>query len=309
MLNNIILLVISFVALGVTADLAVRNIKYLGAILKTRLFVFGIILGFITTLPELSLGLNAIIEGAPALSIGNLLGGIMVIFGLVLGVSLILNRRIVTDGGLMKVIPSSLIIFSPILLGFDGRYDFRDGLLMVAFYFGLIIYLYYSNHTRSNNATPSPNNRQGVAPAIFWALAGVVGILISSHWVVKITLDLLEQIQVSRLFVGLIIFSLGTNLPEISITFVSWRKKASELSLSYLLSSAFTNVLALGILASIHPLIFRVDLFFWSTAIFLGLILVMFTYFYYSEKKMDRLEGFILLFTYLLFLLVTFWLI
>jgi cation:H+ antiporter len=308
MLTNIILLIISFVALGVTADLAVRNIKYLGVALKMRLFVFGIILGFITTLPELSLGLNALIEEAPSLPIGNLLGGVMVILGLVLGVSLILNRKIITDGRLMKLIPTSLVIFSPILLGFDGRYDFQDGLLMVSFYFGLILYLYYSNHTRKKSAISLPHNRQGIAQVIFLALLGIVGILISSHWVVKITLDLLNQTPISRLVIGLIVFSLGTNLPEISITFVSWRKKASELSLSHLLSSAFSNVLILGILASIQPLIFNVDLFFWSTAIFLGLILVMFTYFYHSEKKMDRQEGFILLATYLLFVLVNFWL-
>ena len=305
MLTNIILLIVSFVALGVMADLAVRNIKYLGLVLKVRLFVFGVILGFITTLPELSLGINAIIEGAPALSVGNLLGGTMVILGLVLGISLILNRKIKTDGRLMKLIPASLIIFSPIILGFDGLYDLRDGFLMVSLYFGLILYLHYSSRVKKSTSSHFGTHK-GVARAVFLSLVGIVGIIIASHWVVKITLELLNHVPISRFAIGLVVFSLGTNLPEMSITFVSWRKKASELSLSHLLSSAFTNVLILGILSLIHPIAFSVNLFFWTTAMFFGIILVMFTYFYYSDKKMDRQEGFILLTTYVLFLFANF---
>jgi len=52
-------LLLLFVVLGWSANFAVKNIKYLGAILKIRLFAFGILLGLITSLPELSLGINA----------------------------------------------------------------------------------------------------------------------------------------------------------------------------------------------------------------------------------------------------------
>jgi len=93
-------------------------------------------------------------------------------------------------------------------------------------------------------------------------------------------------------------------LPEISIAITSWRKKSSELSLSHLLSSSFTNVLVFGVLALLRPIIFDTNSAFWIVAVFLGVILVLFSYFYYSGKKMDRREGIILLAVYIMFILV-----
>src|SRR3989339_1678129 len=111
-----LLLLFLFAVLGVPADFAVRNIKYIASVLKIRLFAFGLLLGLITTLPELSVGINATIDKAASLSVGNLMGGIIVIFGLVLGASLLLNRQIDTNEKLKILIPEVAIIFLPILL-------------------------------------------------------------------------------------------------------------------------------------------------------------------------------------------------
>ncbi len=110
------------------------------------------------------------------------------------------------------------------------------------------------------------------------------------------------MINISKLFVGLVIFSIGTNLPEISIALASWRKKSSELSLSHLVSSSFTNVLLLGLLASFNTINFQVNISYWLVAIFMFLLLILFSIFYYTGKKLSRNEGFILVFIYLLFL-------
>lgn len=296
-------LLLLFIALGWSADFAVKNIKYLGVVLKIRLFTFGILLGLITSLPELSLGINATIDQATALSVGNLLGGVIVILGLILGTSLILNRKIATDGRLLPLVPTVLVIFSPIFFGVDGKFSLIDGLVMVGLYVGLIFYLYSLNHF-SNNKHIEITDSNRVGKSIVFAIAGIIGIIIASHWIVGITLDLLNYIQVSQLVVGLMVFSIGTNLPEISIAITSWRKKSSELSLSHLLSSSFTNVLILGILAIIRPIIFDTNSAFWIVALFLGIILILFAYFYHSGKKMDRREGVILLVGYILFIAV-----
>lgn len=300
-------LLLLFIALGWSADFAVKNIKYLGVVLKIRLFVFGILLGLVTSLPELSLGINATTDRATTLSVGNLLGGIIVMLGLILGASLIINRKIDTDGRLASLIPTVLVIFSPILFGIDGRYGFFDALAMVGLYVGLIFYLYRLNHSGNPiNIEITDSNRAG--KSIIFTIVGIIGVLVASHWIVGITLDLLNYIQVSQLIIGLVVFSIGTNLPEISITITSWRKKSSELSLSHLLSSSFTNVLVLGVLALIRPIIFDTNTVFWMVAIFLGVILILFTYFYLSGKKMDRREGVILFAVYALFIALNFYL-
>ncbi|MFH1583090.1 MAG: hypothetical protein ABIB72_02100 [Candidatus Falkowbacteria bacterium] len=301
-----LLLIFLFAVLGVAANLAVKNIKYITSVLKIRLFAFGILLGLITSLPELSVGINATVDKVASLSVGNLLGGIMVIFGLILGVSLILNRQIATSGNIKTLIPGVAVIFSPVLFGLDGSYGLLDGLAMICLYLGLIFYLYRANHSFG---IPHINiiNKNKITKAAFISMVGIIVILLASHWIVKITLDLLNYINVSKLVIGVLVFAIGTNLPEITITIASWRKKTSELSLSLLLSSAFTNVLILGILASIRPIAFTVGPAYLALAIFMALILSSFLFFYHSNKKMDRREGLILLLIYILFVGINFW--
>ncbi|MFA5184750.1 MAG: hypothetical protein WC456_04480 [Patescibacteria group bacterium] len=301
---DILRLLLLFIVLGWSANFAVKNIKYLGVILKIRLFAFGILLGLVTSLPELSLGINATIDRVAALSVGNLLGGVIVMLGLILGVSLLINRKIDTDGRLAALIPTVLVIFCPVLFGLDGRYGLFDGLMMIIIYASLIFYLYHLNHF-NNHKNIEITDSDRIGKAIILTIAGIIGVLIASHWIVEITLDLLNYIQVSKFVIGLLFFSIGTNLPEISIAITSWHKKSSELSLSHLLSSSFTNVLILGILAFIRPITFAAGPAFWIMAVSLGLMLALFAYFYHSDKKMDWREGAVLVAGYIIFIIVS----
>lgn len=289
-----------FALLGWSADIAVRNIRYLGSVLKIRLFAFGVLLGLVTTLPELSLGVNATIDRAAALSVGNLLGGVIVMLGLILGASLVLKNKIKTDGRLASAIPAALVIFSPVIFGMDGKYGLADGLAMVGLYIGLLFYLYRMNHFQQPLYI-SIGYENKITKSVLAAIVGIIGVLLASHWIVQITLNLLQYVRVSQLMIGLLMFSVGTNLPEISIAVASWRKKSSELSLSHLLSSSFTNVLVLGILALLRPIPFEANIEYWNVAVFLAAILAFFAYFYHSGKKMDRREGAILLAIYIAF--------
>lgn len=310
MLINISLLVILFVFLALAADLVVKNVSYLAKVLQIRLFALGIILAIITTLPELSVGINASREGIAGLSVGNILGGIVVIFGLVLGMSLLFNRQVDTDGELKSIVPQVAIIFLPLILGSDGLFSLFDGLILILVYLALVYYLYRtSRHFLNFGEGIAILEKKKILKAVFFALIGAILVLLVSGRIVEITTNILEQWQISRLVVGILIFSVGTNLPEISIALTSWRKKASELSLSYLLSSAVANVLVLGVLSVINPLAFQVNYSYYSLVFFLAVMLSLLVIFYRSHKRLDRAEGAVLFFLYLLFLAVNFYLI
>jgi cation:H+ antiporter len=303
-LDSILLLVL-FAALGAAADFTVRSIKLIAAELKIRLFAFGILLGLFTSLPELFVGIQATLNGANSLAAGNLLGGISVMLGLILGASLLLSREISTDGSLRILIPEILVISLPLLLGADGSFGTIDGILMIGAYLGLIYHLYRENHS-FGQTQPESIQRNVLVRAILLSIAGAVGILLASHWIVEIAQDLLGYIRISELAMGILIFSLGTNLPEISIAFTSWRKKASSLSLSHLLSSAFTNVLVLGALAFMKRIDFNVGPSYLTMAAFTAIILILFSIFHQSKKKLDFREGFVLLAVYVIFVITNF---
>lgn len=310
MFINIFLLVILFVFLALAADLVVKNVSYLAKVLQIRLFALGIILAIITTLPELSVGINASREGIAGLSVGNILGGVVVIFGLVLGLSLLFHRQVETDGELKSIVPQIAIIFLPLILGSDGVFSLFDGLILILAYLALVYYLYRtSRHFLNFGEGIAILEKKKILRAAFFSLVGIILVLLVSGQIVEVTTKILERWQVSRLVVGLLIFSVGTNLPEISIALTSWRKKASELSLSYLLSSAVANVLVLGVLSIINPLVFKINYSYFSLVLFLAVILSLLVIFYRSHKRLDRAEGAVLFLFYLLFLAVNFYLI
>jgi len=300
---NLAILFVLFIALGTAANLTVKNIRLIAVSLKMKLFSLGIILGVMTTLPELSVGINATMEDAAALSVGNIMGGVVVIIGLVLGTSLLLNRKIDTDHNMKSILPICFVILSPFLLGTDGKFGTIDGSIMVALYVGLIYYLYRLNRSPLDIGGLVVVKNKKVFKEVSLAIIGVIAIMLISHWIILVTLTLLEKLSVSKLIIGLLVFSIGTNLPEIIITFTSWRRKSSELSLSHLVSSAFTNILVLGILAILNPITFIIGPIYYVLCFFVTLIILLFLIFYRSNRSLSRLEGGFLLLVYFSFLL------
>ncbi len=299
-LLNLVLLLALFGVLGFTADLAVTHIRSVALALRMRLFTVGIILGIVTTLPEFSVGINATLEQASTLSVGNIMGGIVVVFGLILGTSLMLNRSIETDHNLKSLLPSSLIILSPFIFGLDGKFGTFDGVMMILLYVSLIFYLYHLNRSPLVGGIALIDKKK-TGKSLLIALGCLIVVMLASHWIIQLTMLLLEKVAISKLMIGLLLFSIGTNLPEITITFTSWRRKAADLSLSHLVASAFTNILVLGILAILNPITFTIGPVYYALVFFISLIIILFIIFAHSDRRLSRLEGGILLFVYVLF--------
>ena len=299
-----ILLISLFLALGLSAELMVRNIKYLAKVLKVRLFAFGLILGVITTLPEISIGLTAIKDGAGGIPVGNLFGDFIIMLSFILGISLILNRKIRTEGDWKLVLPQVAIMLLPLAFGFDGHFSRLEGVVMLAAYFSLIFYIFQA-HRAAEPIKLSLIDRGKAARAIMFSIIGVIAIILLSGWIVDLSLEMMKHWQVSRLLVGLLIFAVGTNLPELAVAFSSWRRRTSELSLSHLLSSAFSSVMVFGLLSLVKPISFLTGPSYLVIGLSLVVILSLFLWFYLSGRKLDRREGIVLMACYFLFLIAS----
>lgn len=300
-LLDFLLLVTLFIVLGFSADLLVKNIKVIASKLGMSLFALGILLGIITSFPEISVGINAALKGVSNISLGNLLGGIMVIFGLILGVSLVLNRKVKTDGKVGSLVPEALLILFPLVLGVDGYYNFSDGVLLIGSYLLLLIYL-YRKQGHSNFVKFDIAEKKKIVSAVFWTLISIIAIILTSRFILDVTVDLLHYLAVSQFIIGLLVFAVGTNLPEITIALASWRRRSFDLSLSHLSGSAITNVPIIGMLAMIKPFNVAVGLGYYSLFFFVALALSMFIYFYHSNKSLSRAEGAVLVVIYFVFL-------
>lgn len=298
----IIVLILLFVILGISADFAVKHIKYIWWALGVKLFALWIVLGLCTTFPEFFVWINSLLDNAWWISVGNFLWATVVIFWLILWLSLLLNRGIDTSWRLINMIPETSVIFLPVLLGIDWRYGTIDGIIMISAYIWLIYYLYIKHRNQTEEPKKEALDRKKVVKSLLLSIIWLIVVIVSAHYVVEIALNLLEYVKISKFLIWLLVFSIWTNLPEITIAITSWIKKTPGLSLKHLVSSAFTNTLALWILAISNPISFDA----WTSYRIIGwfslVLLVLTLFFYRSDKKMDVKEWAILFWVYVLFI-------
>ncbi len=325
-------LIVSFLVLAQGADILVANIKAMAARLKVPIFFLGLLLGLFTSMPELILGVSSSRYGLNNVALGNLLGGIIVLFGLVLGLAIIFNRKINTDGHLATVAPGPLLFLLPLILGLKGWLNRWDGLVMIIAYLA-VVYYNYGHH--QSPAGDSPDKLLAAADArprgrwrrfldslhraahsfkniklgrflanrhLWLGFLGFLLISLSSQLIINFSSELLQRWGWSPLLVGVVIFSIGTNLPEIAVTMRALLKKAGALSISHLIGSAVSNVLIIGILLQFGRIPTKPALSFGLSAAAIILVSGLFLVFYKTDKCFRRWEGAVLLAVYLAFL-------
>ena len=296
----LIITILSFAVLAYGADMLVANIKMIASHYHLSIFLLGIILGFFTSIPELILGLTAVHRGVASLSLGNLLGGIIVLFGLILGLAIIVHRTIKTDGQSSTIAPSILILLLPLILGLKGSLNHWDGLIIIIAYITMVL---YSARTESSAKQARVSKPPRLASRHFlFSLLGLGLIIGTSQVIVSTMTELMERWQWPPLVAGVLLLAIGTNLPEIVVTIESLIKQASDLSISNLIGSAIGNVVVAGILLQFGSFSIQPFMAFVVTASTICLLSSFLLLFYKTDKQFSRWEGIILLCIYLLFL-------
>lgn len=301
----IIALLFLFYLLGKSADVVVKKVRLISERLGIRLFLLGILLGLFTSLPEISIAVNSLIDDVPDLSLGNLMGGFMVLFGLIMGVSLILNKRIKTDGNLWHYAPILIYFFLPFLFVLDGHIQRHESVALIAAYIGLLIHLYRVFHDEVPTERRDVKFRlPEILKDIFIIFLGLIAVTLISGVIVQITEGLLVEAAVSQFLIGVLLFSVGTNLPEIILSFRAWRGHMKELTLAHLSGSAMTDPLLIGIFSFIQPYTIAVNGSYMVFFFFNLLLFVFVGIFYKTGKVLSRAEGIVLVGLYALFLYI-----
>lgn len=291
-----------FYLLSKAADFVVGNSSQIAEEFSLPLPLIGLALGILTTLPEISLGISSLEHGVPAMSAGNLLGGIFVVLSLVLGLNIISNREVKTDGNWHSLIPLAIYLLLPAGLALDGGFQYFDAIIMIV---GYLIWLAVSYFPKGHGIQINlvTINRKKLAKQIFFVLLGGLIILVISDFIVTISLFLLETFNIYPFLVGILVFSIGTNLPEISIALTSGKKKAGSLSFSHLSGSAAANVLCLGLFSLGGTMVTGAGKgpASWAYGTILLLLFLFLFHSYDSGKKFSRSEGWFLLVFYAIF--------
>ena len=144
--------------------------------------------------------------------------------------------------------------------------------------------------------------------SIFFIIIGVVLLKFGADYFVEGAISLAKLFNVSDRVISVTIIAIGTSIPELATTVIAAIKKEESLAVGNLLGSNIFNILAvLGLTALIKDIrlldynLLRID---YVLMLAITILLGIFIYFF-TEKRISRKEGFILLLVYLIYIIYT----
>ena len=308
---QLILYVFGFILIWFGAGLVVRNVEKLSHALKMSSFAISfLVLGFFTSISELSVGLNAVIQQDPEIYVGNLIGASIVLFMLIIPLLAIIGNKIHIQKGFTGLsLPLSLIVIgAPVIFAMDGVIERRDGVICMLLYLVLVLFVQTKQGVVEKLSQIVKMKKSILGKELFYILVGVGVIFFASTIVVDQTEYLAQLLGVSPFLISLLIVAIGTNVPEIAVAFRSIFSHNNQVAFGDYVGSASFNTFLFGFLSFLIGTEVRLTNSYLVSLIFLLVGLMLFYIFAKTKNTISRKEGVFILLVYLLFLLSEYYL-
>ncbi len=274
-----------------------------------------VIVGFGTSAPELVVSINATLNRQPDIAIGNVvgsnIGNILLILGLCALITPLAVKPMALRRDAVTVVAASILFIG--LLGGAALGTVDAAILLIS----LVAYLVWAYWSERLHALPSAELHKAEAEelsalpkSVVWTtvilIAGLLVLIAGSQMLLLGAAGIAEYFGVSEAVVGLTLIAVGTSLPELSISVIATLRRHADVAVGNILGSNIFNLLGiLGVSALLHPLPIdaRILLFDqWVMLVSSTLLLV----FLYTGRRLNRLEGGILLLGYGVYLGLSF---
>lgn len=310
----ILIFAVSISLLVFSGNLLIGALARIARFLGWKEFVVAFILMAMgSSLPNLFVGVSSALHKIPQLSLGDIIGGNVVVLTLAAGLAVFFSK-----GGIpaeSRTIQSSsfftlVAAFLPMLLIFDGRLERSDGILLVGF-FAFYCYWLFSKEERFRKVYDKEKvvsvfkDFQLFLRDLGRLALGMFILFAASEGIVRSARFFAEGFNVPIILVGILIVGFGNALPETYFAIASARRGESWMILGNLMGSVvITATLVLGTVALICP-VEIVDFSPFAIArFFLIFSISSFFFFVRSGQKITRKEGVFLLAVYVVFVAV-----
>ncbi len=300
--TGILLIIILVVASGVAVDVFEKIALETKA---NKLMLATLLVAISTSLPELFVGLAGALNGQPQIGLGNILGanlanlswiigGVAIVFGSIPVVGEYLAKELWVTIGMAMV---------PLLLLGDGRLTRWDGLVLIFLYFvyGYLMIKGGNNTLKHLKQSGRKKLSHHLKTKTDWAAHVVILLLAfvvlgaSSWMLINLASKMSSSFGVSPFWIGLMVISIGTTLPELVLSIMAEERKDVSLVLGNILGSVVINsTLILGIIAVISPIEYSDRLQRGTASLFMISVLGLFWLFTKSKRKLERWEGAVL---------------
>lgn len=260
-----------------------------------------LVMSTLGSLPELGVSLISALSGHGPVALGTILGSNIFTLLVVLGIPALLRPyriRVVAEER-----ESSWMIFSSallLLLSVDGRLSRLDGLILIAAY---APYMHLVVSARTGGRGGRIRWRVLLPAPVLVALA-----LLGAEGVVRGGVSMAEALGVPEAVLSLIMFGIGSSLPETAFGIMAARKGETEA----LLGDVFgTNIFTVLVISGLCALASPIEV---SSGVFIGRAIPAMLFasalthvLIANDRRISRAEGAVMLLSYALFLYFLIW--
>lgn len=306
MFLHVILYILSFIAIWLGAGLIIQSIDRVAKKLHMSSFAISFfLLGLLTSIPEIGIGLTAIAQDRPQIFVGTLLGGSIVIFLFIIPFLAILGKGIRLMHGLesRNIFLTLMVIVFPGLLLIDRGLSIIEGSLLILSYSVLLYSIQRKKGIFDREKVKIIKLNVYSLVDLARVALGMAIVFLSSQYIVNQTIQFSTLFGIPTFYLGLIVLSMGTNLPELSIAVRAVLSGKKDVAFGDYLGSAAANTLLFGIFTFMSGGEVVPEDSFLQTLLFLIVGLGLFFYFSRSQRNISRSEGIVLMSFYALFIL------
>jgi len=305
LLKAIALLLVGFVLLIKGADYFVEGSSSVAKKLRVPSLIVGLtIVAMGTSLPELSVSINASLANSNALAVSNVIGSNIFNLMVVLGASALMNAIEVDDSVIRKNFPFTIACAALLLaLGWWGMALGRgDGLIFLVIFAAFLLYQVLTALRARKAALSAADEDDEIKDvslplAVVCIVGGAVAVRFGGDWVVSGAKTIAALCGMSENLIGLTIVALGTSLPELVTSVVAAKKNELDMAVGNVVGSNVFNILMiLGVASALSPITFIMENVI-DIAVLIGFSLLVWVA-CATKKRLARMEGALMLAIY-----------
>lgn len=295
-----------YVALGLFILVGAGDVLVKGAVnLALRLGIPALIVSltivaFGTSAPELLISVKAVLEDAPGIALGNVVGSNIANVLIVLGLPALLVGLRTADCDTQRSY-IQMIVASVLFIGvcFLGPITWLHGLVLLGG-LGYMLWDAVSEaraHKREQAALDQPEDPEGADPDMSWTkiglflALGLVGLPLGADLLVDSAVNIATSFGVSETVIGLTLVAFGTSLPELAAVIAAAYRGHSDVALGNVIGSNIFNLLAIiGVASMVGDLAVPADLLRFDLWVMLAASLILIP-FVFMRWNITRLGG------------------
>ncbi|MFQ3233325.1 MAG: cation:H+ antiporter [Sulfitobacter litoralis] len=301
-----VLSVLGLVILLLAGDALVKGAVNLSLRLGVPALIVSLtIVAFGTSAPELLVSIKAVLDNAPGIALGNVVGSNTANILLVLGVPALLATMHTSECNTRKTF--NMMIIASLLfiaLAMRGVFDLWAGFILLGA-LAFVLFDMYRDSRKHRHACKGADvgdldEPEGADPdmpgwriAVFLVL-GLVGLPLGAGLLVDNASIIARAYGVSDTVIGLTLVAIGTSMPELATTVMAALRRQADIALGNVIGSNLFNLLGIIGVASlvgpitVDPEFLRIDLW-----VMLGASLMLIP-FVYLRRDITRLWGILL---------------